>query len=615
MLRILAASSLSFLFATAAAGQCLDTSSPGGTLGSGDSVLLGPVLMNISFPMAGGPYTHCVVNGNGAIYLTTGGAAVDANGMHSGSVARLRGIAGASPRIAPFWSDLVTTAPASFIATDASVPGRFAVTWVSANEWLQLPTKSFSAELFSNGTVRFAYSAGMAVEAFDAVVGVSIGNAVADPGASNLSAGANSATGILYEVFDPFAAPFDLPGHSITLTPSGAGWQATKSCEPANHSSYGQGCYSVASESFYQHFATAAAASAALSGQSMRIVPTANGYSATWGGGSYVAPPGGAVTLALGDDDQVSFSPSLPLPVPGGTAPTLWVHANGFVSTGAGNDAPYGPAVWNPPSLEDFAPSASFRNAPATAFWSWHDMNPTEGLGRVKRHEAVVGPDTILYVTWDAVESYPLAVSNPSTFQFQFNLSTGAVTWVWQNITSVGSGNPDFPEDHVVGYSPGGASFDTGSVTLSSALPLVTSPDLRPLTLTAAPEPVFSLGGSSVPVTWQIDNVRDLSPPLPDVYLLVLVASLGQGIGIDLGAIGFDAPGCPLHLASLDVVLQVAATGPTAQLTIAVPQPLSPGDVFYFQALNFLIPNSLPNGQNGLGLTVSNGLRSHFQTF
>ena len=42
------------------------------------------------------------------------------------------------------------------------------------------------------------------------------------------------------------------------------------------------------------------------------------------------------------------------------------------------------------------------------------------------------------------------------------------------------------------------------------------------------------------------------------------------------------------------------------------PQPLNPGDTFYCQALNFILPNSLPNGQNNFGLITSNGLKSRF---
>ena len=124
-----------------------------------------------------------------------------------------------------------------------------------------------------------------------------------------------------------------------------------------------------------------------------------------------------------------------------------------------------------------------------------------------------------------------------------------------------------------------------------------------------------TLGLPSVPLTWQIDNLRDLSPAVPGVYLAALVASLNPGPGIDLTLIGLDAPGCKLNVGGADIVIGLSPVGPSHSLIAPVPQPLSPGNVFYFQAINFVIPFSLPNGLNGLGMTSSNGVRSYFNTF
>ncbi|MBL8747667.1 MAG: hypothetical protein JNK78_00800 [Planctomycetes bacterium] len=604
------------LLAASAAAQCLDLTSVGSTIGSGDEVLFAPVAMGITFPMAGAPagsFTHCAVTTNGVLYLTNGAAPVGGSGSAYGGSAQMQGAVGDSPRIAPYWKNMVCPAPASYVAIDTSVAGRCAVTWVAANEFLAAPTKNFRAELFASGVIRFGYSQGMGVDNATATVGVSVGNGIADPGASDLSAGPTSATGIVYQLFDA-AVPLDVTGRTIQFTPSGGGYVVAAVCEPAYHQAYGAGCYGVASESFYQLFPTAAAASAALNGQSMRLTPTANGYSATWGGGSYVAPIVGAVPLPANDDDQTAVTPSIPLPVPGGAASTLWVHTNGFVSTAATNDSVFDDALWNPPTFSDYAPTSGFRNAPATAFWSWHDYISSSGAGRIKRHEAVVGPDTILYVTWDAVESYPAATANPSTFQFQFNLTTGVVTYVWQSITAIGTGgSPFLPEGHLVGYSPGGASLDPGSIVLASALPLVTQPDQAPLTLSASPAPVYTIGGPTVPVTWTATNVPSLLPPLP-LGVTILIFSVAPFPGLDLGFV--DMPGCNLNVASLDVTLPMAGgTSPTDSVTLSMPQPLSPGLAFYSQALSLFPPNSLPNGQNAFGAVLSNGLKSSFNTF
>jgi hypothetical protein len=46
--------------------------------------------------------------------------------------------------------------------------------------------------------------------------------------------------------------------------------------------------------------------------------------------------------------------------------------------------------------------------------------------------------------------------------------------------------------------------------------------------------------------------------------------------------------------------------------TFAIPQPLSPGLTLYSQIINFIIPNSRPNGLNGFGVLTSNGMASRF---
>lgn len=617
MHRCLATLSSLALVAASATAQCLDLSSIGSTLGSGDDTLFAPVAMGISFPMAGapgGPFTHCVASTNGVLYLTNGGAAVGTPTMPYGGAAQLAGVLGDSPRIAPFWKDLQCTGPVSFVAIDTSVAGRCAVTWLLCNEFFFATPKSFKAELFSTGVVRFSYSTAMLVETATATVGLATGNGIADPGVSDLSTSPVSATGMVYQLFDPAAVPFDLGTSTIAFTPSGGGYAVSTLCQPASHKSYGTGCYDVASESFYQYFPTAAAASAALTGQSMRLVPTANGYSVSWGGGTYVPPSGGAVSLPANDDEQTAVTPSIPLPIPGGSAAVLYVHTNGFVSTAATNDAVLDNATWNPPTFSDYAPTPGFRNAPATAFWCWHDYITTSGVGRIKRHEAVVGPDTILYLTWDAVESYPPATANPSTWQLQCNLTTGAVTYVWQTITAIGTGgDPFLPESHLIGYSPGGASRDPGSITLSSTLPLTTMPDQSPLTLTAAPAPVFTLGGPTGLISYTVTNVPDAVPPLGIGLGLLIFSGAPIPGGFDLGGLGMS--GCDLNIASLDVILTLPGTVGTATFMLTIPPPLSAGLSFYSQALSLFPPNSLPNGQNTFGGLMSNGLQSYCNTF
>lgn len=134
-----------------------------------------------------------------------------------------------------------------------------------------------------------------------------------------------------------------------------------------------------------------------------------------------------------------------------------------------------------------------------------------------------------------------------------------------------------------------------------------------PLTLTASPAPVYTSGNPSVPVTYTLTNVVDNFPPFGVGLPLLVLSTAPVNPGIDLGLIGM--PGCDLNIASLDVILTMPATAPTSSLTLAFPQPLSPGLSFYAQGASLFPPNSLPNGQNSFGAIMSNGLQSRFNTF
>src|SRR5690606_32934492 len=170
-------------------------------------------------------------------------------------------------------------------------------------------------------------------------------------------------------------------------------------------------------------------------------------------------------------------------------------------------------------------------HAAATAWWSWHDYNSAAaGSGPIKFHEAA----GVVYVTWDNVESYPTAVVNPSTMQFQFELATGTVNYVWPAITSLGLSV--YGDSHVVGYSPAGSSYDPGPTDLTTFTSLSLEPnDQAPLTLEATPRPAL---GSTVTYTTANPSVAGVG-----INLLSL-ADLGplSPTGLDLVILG--APGC-----------------------------------------------------------------------
>jgi hypothetical protein len=280
--------------------------------------------------------------------------------------------------------------------------------------------------------------------------------------------------------------------------------------------------------SVYELFPSSAAFD--LDNTAMTFLPT--------GSGGYVIVPAGSLlpvgsvatptTLALADDDEVVV-PFTVGSFPGSTG--LAICDNGFVSLATGNTVDYQPDP------------AVMLNEPVAAFWSWHDLNPTEpGSGPVRYEEA----PGLVVVTFDGVYTWGgTSASDANTIQFQFH-ATGQVTIAWG---AMATGAPE----HLLGYSPGGPSLDPGSIDLgamatASALEL-TGIDTPPLTLTGVTRPVIGTQW-----TLQVANIP------PTGVLGVDVMGLADAGFADLGFLG--APGCGLR-ATLDVLFGWAVTGPT----------------------------------------------------
>ncbi|MBL8750927.1 MAG: hypothetical protein JNK78_17340 [Planctomycetes bacterium] len=573
-----------------------------------------------NFPMAGaiGNLDRMWVNSNGEIYLTDSTLALTqpVGGATYGvdSLAEMRGnVAAGSARVVPFGDDSAKSAVAGAvwdIAVDQSVPGEVRVTWTDMSRYANTTDRfSFDCTLFASGAVRYSYSSTIVPDL--RYVGISIGNMVgtaASP-SRDLTNFADSGTeGMLYESFT--AAGFDLAGKQIMLIPNGlGGYFSTITCSPAFHQSYGTGCYDGLSDSVHQFFALPSAASPALQGNAMMLIPTPNGYAVNWvpgGSALYIAPTGGAANVfaTASDDGSIVVTPSAALTIPGGSTPSINVNSNGVISLSAtaANTTDYSPT------------SAEFASTTVSAVYTWHDWNESEtGSGRIKSEE--VGG--ILYVTWDNVESYadPDTTLNPGTIQFQLDLASGVITVVWPTISADSTestwvtGAP-----YLVGLGGPGAAA-RGPVNLATALPIVTSPNtsLQPLALSASPAPVYTIGGPSVPITYTASNMVDLAPPLGiGIGILMFSVAPFPG-GLDMGFL--DMPGCNLNILSLDVTVPLPGTAPTAAITLSIPQPLAPGLSFYSQVLCLFAPNSLPNGQNAFGGILSNGLQSSFNTF
>ena len=635
MTRPLAVLSAAVILAAAAQAQCLGaptgSSVSGGFVawngfdgigGSGfdpidDEGLTSPPIVFTafpSFPMAGVAATldRMMIGTNGVIYLGDAATVAPVGGDEYGffDLPTLRGGPGGSPRIVPLGDDMEASPTGIWdVLVDQSVAGQVTVRWVDITRWNGTDQFSFEAILFASGAVQFNYGPGIPAD-FRAV-GISIGNDVGSAASPSLdlTGGANSGTeGLLYEDFDTVS--WDLTNASILISPNGSGgYLSTVVCGPASHTEYGLGCHDVPLETFYEFLPDAAVAAATLNGNAMLFTPTANGFTGTWlptaAASLYVAPTGAAAPLTPTDDGSTVVALTTPFPNPFGPAATdLTVSHNGIVTLGTVGNNDF-----------DFSPDgADVAAATGAAWYSWSDYRDTNTTpvpsGTIKTE--TVG--STLYITWDGVDHWTdPQVSSPSTLQFQFDSASGNVTLVWvsidANTTSI------FGSEHLVGFTGPGAGLDPGSISLSAAGSVTSSPDVRALTLSASPAPVIN---PSTLVTYTLDNLREFVPG-SGIYVSTLFFSVAPNpAGFDLSFIGLTTvPGCNAYIGSLDVDLGAQLTfTPTATWDFTFDNVIfAPGNTIAAQGIGVFdgaVP--LPNGESG-GLLFSNGVQSTTQPF
>lgn len=356
-------------------------------------------------------------------------------------------------------------------------------------------------------------------------------------------------------------------------------------------STYGTGCYTV-NGSAYQEWtdnatpSAAAAASAALTGRSLKFLPSGSGYLMLPGNATgYIAPTPAATVVTLADDTENTVTLGAPFNYPGGSTSTLFVHANGYVSVGSNNTLPGG--------FNDIPEIPQMLNAPETAWWSWHDYNPAEaGSGQVKFEQ--IG--SVACITWDGVESYPTTAVNPSTLQFQFDLASGEVTIVWVTIEAQGGTGFLQGSDHIIGFSPGGASPTTGQFNITTlTTQVLTVPERFPL----------GLGTTSMPLLGTTVSLDTTSPPNIGLGVNFLSTVQIPAPGLDLAILG--APGC-LALADVgaglgNAISNLGLPGVTLQSSLALPNnPALAGVRIYSQSA------WLDAAANALGVVTSNAV-------
>lgn len=576
--------------------QC-GSSSFGSSIGTGDDTVLSIQSLGFAFPFGGVTYTDIHPTTNGFVYLSNAGVPAPGGALCcSGATATL--VAG-SPKIAPFWSDLVMVVGTGSVKFNA-LPGKAVITWENAVEFPSSGTSprfTFQLQLLASGEIFFTHDARCAINtAGDFLVGMSQGGGAAVPAASDFSTAGVSTTTTNFELFNNGALTYDLAGQAVQFLPTGVGYAwVPQPCAAGGHVAYGEGCYKNTNDSIYQLTVAPAASSAALSNTAVTLLPSAGSYFAI-SAGTYVAPTAGATILATLTDDSEVATPNLavPFPYPGGVATALTVCSNGFVSVATGNGVGFAPSA------------ATMLGNLRTAWYAWHDFNPAiAASGKVKFEQ--VG--NVAYITWDGVYNFGgTTAADASTVQFQFDASVGSVAIVHGTVsanvhTAFVAGEP-----HLVGFSPGGPSFDAGSVTFATALPVQVPAALLPLTL-AAGAGLTSTPTSGSSTVFTTSNMPEYSPGA-GIYIGLHIMSFGQvaAPGLDLGFLG--APGCPALVQSLDLTQAMVGVTSTNTVSFNVPMNIPSGLQLFSQSASLILPNSLSNGQNAFGLTTSNGVAS-----
>jgi hypothetical protein len=276
---------------------------------------------------------------------------------------------GTQAKICAFWDDLNNLAAnGGGVKIDNTLGNRCVITWDNTVEFSQTVQKDIQIVLWDTGVIDFAYNVGCAVQTGLALVGCGVGGA-AEPGQSDLSAGASTAVPTVYQIFttNAGATPFDLGGLGIRFSPNaGGGFDVSTFCQPAAHDSLGVGCGGSA-RAFYE--SVIGPTQVDLTGSTLTAVENGNGgYDVSIAPiSTFVVPTG--VGLALGDD-AVSASQALGFTwdYPGGSTSSIVIDSNGRILLNGTDATDFSPTVAETSPTSTSRPMVSAKRAsPGTA--------------------------------------------------------------------------------------------------------------------------------------------------------------------------------------------------------------------------------------------------------
>lgn len=352
----------------------------------------------------------------------------------------------------------------------------------------------------------------------------------------------------------------------------------------ARRTPYGEGCYKYFM-SFYEIMPNTATGQD-LSNRTIRLTLGANN---NWANVAFVTPavpivPPVSASLGHTNDSNVTvtLANNQPILFPnvgslGISTNTVEMCSNGYINL----------LGTNPPTPGNPAVTAFLAGTPRIG--NWINMDPSTGGTTHYDYDAV---NAVHMFTWMGVNLSGIAAS-PNTFQIAF-FSNGDIEMRYGTMY-LGSGGT---HPTLVGYTPGQASADPGTIDLSAALPISTSGvNQPPLTLVATPNPVLG-----TLVNLDTSNVTGLSFGL--CFISTSDLPPFSPVGLDLGIIG--APGCVANVDITQGISSAISSFGVPPLTVALPIPLNPvflGFNLYSQSI------WLDGTQNPFGMLTSNAVK------
>ncbi len=542
--------------------QCFEPSF-GTLLGTGDDTLFAIQPIGFAFQLGASTYTDMHITTNGKLYLSNAGVpAPGSSGCCSGSSSGLRGTtATAPPTIAPWWHDLVVSAPGGIYINRLSSPTRTVITWDRFVEFGNATVMTMQVQLYGTGEVVFYYTSNVLVRTSGTcLTGLSPGAAAAEPGVTNLSAGASTAVPTVYELFNNTTLPFDLGNQGLVFVPNlGGGYDVSAApCVPASSAPYGVGCSPgpcAASELFTTGID--------VNGVDLVFTPHLNGgYDVTATTGLFDANVG---TDLLAGDDTLHLNNALGFSFPycGTATSAIDICSNGFVWLQTGSN-----------SSTDFSESiAELLGQSDRIAVLWDDYDGT--VAGTVHFNAVAGK---AMATWNGISEFGAA--NANTFQLQL-FPDGHFVISISSVVNL---------DAVIGYAAGapGAGFAADF----SAAPFNTGPAGPKVNLAAQSGSRPLIGGS-----FNVD-VGNLPGATAHVAWLFGIAQAS----FDLTPYG--VPNCALLHTNEVFWFGQPASAPGAVMTLFVPSiPALAGVSVQSQVLVLNSNPVLISGSNGLTLT------------